>query len=171
MRTHRRGFTLLELIATLAVVAVISAIAVTTLAGPRDHATQEQARQRLSALELKVAAVLADTADGRWPQSTSLTGLTAGGATVVGANTAGRAPTSVSGQSRSSGDEVVLAQTVAGRQCLVLRYSHQGADGGYEYWGLGTGTSDAQCRASNAAIDEVHVTGTVDAPSEVTLSP
>lgn len=170
MPLHRRGFTLLELIATLAVVAVISAIAVNTLSGPRDHATQEQARQRLSALELKVASVLAETSDGHWPQSTSLAGITAGGATIVGANSSGRAPTSVSGQVRSSGAEVVLAQTVAGNQCLVLRYSHQGTDGGYEYWGLGSGSSDALCKASNSAIDEVHVTGTVDAPSEFTLA-
>jgi prepilin-type N-terminal cleavage/methylation domain-containing protein len=158
---HHRGFTLLELVATLAVVAVISVAAMTRMQAPKDRAHQEESRQRLSSVQLELANLASQDPQGDFDDDVWLQ-LQAAGLEFVSRTTAARSSSTVSLGPLPVDSRLVAAATRSeDGNCLVLVYGFS-----FEGWGIKPAPEQG-CAASLVASAAQVDGGTMRAPVEL----
>ena len=155
---RRRGFTLLELAATLGVVAVLSVAAFTRMQAPKDKALEEQSRQRLSGVQLELAKRASEDPGSSFDENLWLQ-LQASGVGFVARTTPSRSSSTVSvGPLPSDSRLAVAATRTDAGSCLVVVYGF-----GFEGWGT-KAAPEQGCAASMVASASVVDGGTVRQP-------
>lgn len=160
----RRGFTLLELILVVVVVGIFTAVSVNSFLQPQSKGEEETARMRLGQLQVELAAIVADSPSGGFPQD-RLDRIQLGGAAVVAGETPSGSPVTVSLETRQGRQVAVAVVGTGGGECLALWYAY-----GNEAWGVADEPASG-CAAANLTVSIANFDGgTVTAPRTFTMN-
>lgn len=164
-RPHLRGFTVLEIAAALALIAVISLVAFPKWRAAERSAADRAARLTLASLEPEVARVTI-SAGGEVPVDVAFR-MRVGGLTLTAGTVASRDANSVSvAPLAGSADRAVLALLSDSGACWVMSTTIDAEP----RWGVDRDPDDGACRASEPGITDGSVAGTEGSPSELNLS-
>lgn len=148
-----RGFTLLELVVTVFIVGVLTAVAANSFLGPRTKGDQESARMRLSQVQVELGALIAQAPNAGFPTPLERRLHRITGVELVSGSTPSGGPGTVSVETRSQ-HAVAVAVTATGRgQCLTLWFSYSS-----EAWGVRP-EPEAGCRADDVSISYPALSG------------